>query len=158
MKKSVILIITTMSLVAIIIIGLLFQRAEIYNETQLVQEIIVTNIRVGDDMFPTFWDSGLNKYRIQNPDPEKPEAIMNLPLYPNLTVDILYSVLPIDATNQSVSFIIDVSPSVAEVDDTGRVTFTETERTSASATITINAEDNSNVRTAVYLRAKIPGA
>jgi hypothetical protein len=56
MKKSVILIITTMSLIAIILIGLIFQRAEVYNVTIYVQQIVVTDIRVGDELYSTYYD------------------------------------------------------------------------------------------------------
>ena len=68
MKKSVILIIGALSLVAIIVIGLLFQRAEVYNVTIYVSEIICSGVRVGDDYYDTYFDESVNVYRIDNPD------------------------------------------------------------------------------------------
>ena len=151
MKKSVILIISTMSLIAIILIGLIFQRAEIYNTTIYVRQIIVTDIRVGDEMYPTFWDEERKLYRIYNS--ENPRAVYAFPFIPNITMDILYNVLPIDATNQSVSFYNGESDSVGQVDTTsGRVTFTDT----GTMFIDLKADDNSNVKTQVTLRVSNP--
>ena len=153
MKKSVILIITTMSLIAIILIGLIFQRAEIYNATIYVQQIIVTHIRVGDEMYPTFWDEEMEKYRIYNT--ENPRAVYAFPFIPNITMDIIYNVLPIDATNQSVTFYGNPGDTIAQVDPlTGRVTFLD----EGSATFTLKANDNSNKKALVFLRASIPDA
>ena len=64
MKKSIILIISTLSLIAIILIGLIFQRAEVYNVTIYVNEIVCTSIRIGDDYYETYYDETQNLYRI----------------------------------------------------------------------------------------------
>ena len=147
MKKSVILIISTMSLIAIILIGLIFQRAEIYNATIYVKQIVVTDIRVGDEMYPTFWDGERKLYRIYNA--ENPKPTYAFPFIPNITMDIIYNVLPIDATNQSISFYNGENDSVAQVDATsGRVMFIDT----GTVYIDLKADDNSNVKTQVTLR------
>lgn len=151
MKKSVILIISTMSLIAIILIGLIFQRAEIYNAIIYVQQVVVTDIRVGDEMYPTFWDKERKLYRIYNE--ENPRATYSFPFIPNITMDIIYNVLPIDATNQNVSFYNGEDDSVAQVDTTsGRVTFIDT----GTIYIDLRTEDNSNVKTQVTLRVTNP--
>ncbi len=153
MKKSVILVIGTLSLVAIIVIGLLFQRAEVYNVTVYVFEIICTGIRVGDNYYETYQDEGDKIYRIENP--EKPGSMLALFYVPNLTVDIIYEVTPFDASNQSVSFSTDPNSYIARVESaTGRVVFLD----EGTETFTIRANDNSNKSAKVRLRAKIPDA
>ena len=49
MKKSVAVIILAISTLSIILVGLLFQKAEIYNPTVYVEEVIVTGVRIGDE-------------------------------------------------------------------------------------------------------------
>ena len=151
MKKSVILIIATMSLIAIILIGLIFQRAEVYNVTIYVQQIVVTDIRVGDELYSTYYDEQENIYRINNP--EKPGTRLDLFYIPNLTVDILYQVSPYEATNPSVTFYGDPASTIAQVDPiTGRVTFLD----KGTETFTLKANDNSNKTARVRLRASTP--
>ncbi|HOF53606.1 MAG TPA: hypothetical protein PL058_02675 [Bacilli bacterium] len=153
MKKSVILIIGALSLVAIIVIGLLFQRAEVYNVTIYVSEIICSGVRVGDDYYDTYFDESVNVYRIDNPD--NPGSPLTLAYAPGLTVDIIYEVLPFEATNQSVSFSTDPNSFIARVESTtGRVFFID----EGTETFTIRANDNSNKSAKVRLRAKIPDA
>jgi len=151
MKKSVILIIATMSLIAIILIGLIFQRAEVYNITIYIQQIVVTDIRIGDDLYSTFYNENQNVYQIENP--ERPGTQLALMYAPNLTVDIIYQVSPSEASNQSVTFYGDVASTIAQVDPvTGRVTFFDT----GTETFTLKANDNSNKTARVRLYATIP--
>lgn len=153
MKKSIILIISTLSLVTIIVIGLLFQRAEVYNVTIYVSQIICSGIRIGDDYYEAYLDETQNVYRIENP--EKPGSALTLTYVPNLTVDIIYEVVPYEASNQSVSFSTDPNSYVARVESaTGRVLFLD----EGTETFSIRANDNSNKSAKVRLRAKIPDA
>lgn len=151
MKKSVILIITTLSLVAIILIGLIFQRAEVYNVTVYVESIICSSIRIGDEYFPTYFDETQHLYRIENPD--VPGSALTLPYIEELTLDIIYDVQPYESTNPSVTFFGDPSSLIAQVDgETGRVIFLD----EGTETFTIRANDNSNVSARIRLRAKVP--
>ena len=151
MKKSVILIISTLSLLAIILIGLLFQRAEIYNVTIYTYEIVCTDIRIGDEYYPTYWDEERLIYRIA--DEENPGEALTLVYVPNLTIDIIYEVYPSNVTNPSVQFYTDPNSPVASIDAaTGRVSF----RDEGTETFTLRANDNSNKSTRIRLRAKVP--
>jgi len=152
MKKSVILIISTLSLIAIILIGLVFQRAEVYNVTVYVQEIVCSTIRIGDEYFAMKKNSQ-NIYVVDDPNrPDEPNAFLTLPYIEELTLDIIYEVLPYNATNQSVTFFGDPSSLVAQVDgETGRVVFLD----EGTETFTIRANDNSNISARVRLRAKV---
>ena len=153
MKKSVILIISALSLVAIIIIGLIFQRAEVYNVTIYVNEIVLTHVRLGDQMFETYYDETQNLYQIENKD--KPGTRLTLAYVPELTVDIIYQIFPAETTNQSVGFFTDPSSLIAKVDSkTGRVVFLD----EGQETFTVRANDNSNKSARIRLRAKIPEA
>ena len=152
MKKSVILIITTLSLVAIILIGLIFQRAEVYNVTVYVKDIICTSVRIGDEYYKTYLASD-NYYKIENS--EKPGSFLTLPYFPELTIDIIYEVRPFDASNQSVSFYTDPNSLIAKIDaETGRIVFLD----EGTETFTVRANDNSNISARIKLRAKIPEA
>lgn len=153
MKKSVILIISTLSLVAIIVIGLLFQRAEVYNVNIYVTQVICSGVRIGDDEYTTYFDESANVYRIENP--EKPETMLTLRYVPELTILILYEVVPYEATNQSVSFSGDPSSPTARVDKaTGLVVFID----EGTETFTVRSNDNSNKSSRISLRAKEPDA
>ena len=153
MKKSVILIISTLSLIAIILIGLIFQRAEVYNVTIYVNEIVCTSIRIGDDYFETYYDETQNLYRIENN--ENPGVPLTLVYVPELTLDIIYEVVPYEASNQSVTFFTDPNSLIARVEsETGRVLFLD----EGTETFTVRANDNSNKSARIRLRAKIPDA
>jgi len=165
MKKSVILIISTLSLLAIILIGLIFQRAEVYNVTQYVTGIACTDVRIGDELYPCYFDDRGTEdksddlYRLFDPDnpptPDNPTASLPLEYVPELTMDIIYEVLPYDATNSSVSFFTDPSSTIARVDVvTGRVVFME----GGTETFTLRANDNSNATARIRIRAKLPDA
>jgi hypothetical protein len=150
MKKSVILIISTISLLAVILIGLLFQRAEIYNETIYVRDIVITSLRIGDDYLPTYYDEEAQLYRLSNEN--KPGTPLTLTYHEGLSLDIIYEVWPYDATRQAISFFTDPHSSVAQVDgETGRITFL----TEGTETITLRSTDNSNRSSRLRVRAKI---
>ncbi|MFA5421264.1 MAG: hypothetical protein WC344_00510 [Bacilli bacterium] len=153
MKKSVILIISSLSLIAIILIGLIFKRAEVYNVTIYAHEIVCTGIRIGDDLYDTYYDEDINVYKIKNP--EKEGSTLTLAYVVDLTVDIIYEILPFNTTNQSVIFYTDPNSLIARVDaETGRATFLD----EGTETFTIRANDNSNASARVRLLAKTPDA
>ncbi|MFA5235417.1 MAG: hypothetical protein WC399_00985 [Bacilli bacterium] len=150
MKKSVILIISTISLLAVILIGLLFQRAEIYNETIYVNDIVITSLRIGDEYFPTYFDEEDDLYRLY--DENKPGTPLTLRYHDGLALDIIYEVWPFDATRQTISFYTDPHSSVAQVDgQTGRISFLS----EGTETFTLRATDNSNRSSRLRIRAKI---
>ncbi|NCA95454.1 MAG: hypothetical protein EOM74_00575 [Methanomicrobia archaeon] len=151
MKKSVILIITTLSLVAIILIGLIFQRAEVYNVTVYVENIICSNIRIGDEFFNTFYNPLQDRYLVENPS--QPNKEIPLAFIDNLTIDVIYEIRPFDATIQTVSFSIDSSNTIATIGETtGRIVFTSP----GIATFTVLANDNSNQSAKLKLRVILP--
>lgn len=153
MKKSVLLIISALALVAIVLIGLIFQRPEIFNVTIYVNEVVCTKVFVNGIEYDTYYDKSQNIYRVENP--EKPETALTLAYAPGLTIDVYYAVLPNEATNQSVTFYTDPNSLIAQIDrNTGRITFIH----EGTESFTIRANDNSNKSTRLRLRAKIPDA
>lgn len=153
MRKSVILIISTLSLLAIILIGLIFQRAEIYNETIYIEKIVVTHIRIGDTLHDTYFDEENNLYRVLNPERTDEEKLtpLTLPYEEGLTLIIQYSVTPYVSTYQRVTFHTDANSHVASVErDSGLVTFLD----EGTATFDIRAVDNASTKTKIRIRAK----
>lgn len=147
------MIISTLALVAIIVIGLLFQRAEVYNVTIYVEEVACTKIRIGDEYYNTFFNKRSNRYLVENP--EKPEEEAPLLFMYMLTIDVIYELRPIDATTQSVTFSVDANNSIATIEeDTGRIVFYKP----GIVTFTITANDNSNVSAKLKIRTKPNGA
>lgn len=149
MKKSVMLIIVTLSTIALIVIGLLFQKAEIYNETKYITAIVITHVRVGDTNLPTFYDQTAHIYRLAGSDEGSSQGALSY--VPGLTVDLLYEVAPSDATNRSVLFHTDPGSKIARIgQEDGRITFLR----EGTETFTVKAADNSNVSVQLRLRAK----
>lgn len=149
MKKSVILIISTLSLVAIILIGLLFQHAEVYNETIYVQKVVCTSIRIGDDYYDTFWNERSQRYLVENP--EEPEKEAPLLFIDQLTIDVIYEIQPMDASTQTVTFSTNSDVSIASIEEaTGRIVFYKP----GIATFTITANDNNNESAKLKIRTK----
>jgi hypothetical protein len=149
MKKSVIMIISTLALVAIIVIGLLFQRAEVYNVTIYVEQVVCTKIRIGDEYYDTFYNELSGRYLVENP--EEPDKEAPLIFMYMLTIDVIFELQPIDATTQSVTFSVDANNSIATIEeDTGRIVFYKP----GIVTFTITANDNSNVSAKLKIRTK----
>ncbi len=149
MKKSVMLIIVTLSTIALIVIGLLFQKAEIYNETKYITSIIITHVRLGDELLPTYFDETANIYRLKSIDESSSQSYLNY--VPGLTVDVIYEVSPNDATTSAVLFHTDPSSKIAKIgQEDGRISFLR----EGTETFSVKAADNSNVSVQLRLRAK----
>jgi hypothetical protein len=151
MRKAVLLLINSVTLLAMIIIGLVFQRAEIYNETIYVEKIRITNIRIGNDYIPTYFDEAANLYRVL--DEADPTKSFMLTFFEGLRLDLIYEVVPNTASFLEVSFFCDPNSTIAQIDAiTGRVTFLD----SGTETFTIRATDNSNVNARIRIRSRSP--
>jgi hypothetical protein len=151
MRKAVLLLINSVTLLAMIIIGLVFQRAEIYNETIYVEKIRITNIRIGNDYIPTYFDESANLYRLL--DEADPTKTLVLTYLEGLRLDLIYDVVPNTASFPEVSFFCDPNSTIAQIDAiTGRVTFLN----SGTETFTIRATDNSNVNARIRIRSRSP--
>lgn len=149
MKKSVLIIILGISTLSIILVGLFFQKAEIYNPTVYVEQIIPTHVRVGDDMLKTFYKEEDNIYYVENP--ARPNYQLPVNYVEGLTVQVIYAVNPSNASNATVSFYASETSVVARVDrETGFVTFLDF----GIATITLIANDNSNAQARIRIYAK----
>lgn len=149
MKKSVAIIILAISSLSIIIVGLLFQKSEIYEPNVYVSEVIVTGVRVDDgDALKTYLNPEKNIYYIEDPLVEG--KTLHLTYVEGLKVEILYKVLPADATKQTVSFYssqeeiatVDQDKGVVEFIDFGTVTFR------------LVANDTSKAEASIRIRAK----
>ncbi len=147
MKKSVLIIILGISTLSIILVGLFFQKAEIYNPTVYVEKIVPTHVRVGDDMLKTFYKEDDKMYYIENPD--RPNYQLPVTYVEGLTVQIIYAVVPSNATLASVSFHMSKTSTIAKVDEGGFVTFLDF----GIATVTLIANDNSNAQARIRILA-----
>jgi hypothetical protein len=151
MRKAVLLLINSVTLLAMIIIGLVFQRAEIYNETIYVEKIRITNIRIGNDYIPTYFDESANLYRLL--DEADPTKTLVLTYFEGLRLDLIYDVVPNTASFTDVSFFSDPNSPIAQIEPiTGRVTFLD----SGTETFTIRSTDNSNISARIRIRTRSP--
>lgn len=150
MKKSVMLIIVALSTIALIVIGLLFQKAEIYNETKYITNIVITHVRLGDSLLPTYYDETAAIYRLANTSQSGGQPYLSY--VPGLTVDVIYEVSPSDATTATVLFHTDPSSKIAKIGQKdGRITFLR----EGTETFTLKAGDNSNISVQLRLRARL---
>ncbi|MDY0100989.1 MAG: hypothetical protein WCZ47_00635 [Bacilli bacterium] len=156
MRKSVVLIISTISLLAIIAIGLIFQRAKIYDETVYIEEIIVKSVKIGDDFFETYYYDHETDYGYRVKDPNKDHnAQFAIPYQENLTMLIIYEVKPETSTNKNVTFHTtihdDIERQIATVErDSGLVTFLQ----DGTASFDLRAVDNPATTTKIKIRTK----
>ncbi|HZJ89267.1 MAG TPA: hypothetical protein VFD05_01105 [Bacilli bacterium] len=153
MKKSVAVVILAISTLSIILVGLLFQKAEIYDPTVYVEEVVVTGVRVGDEpALKTYLNPTENIYYIENP--ELPGYQMPLTYVEGLQVEILYEVIPGNASTPTVSFYTSRDSKIATVNrNSGIVTFLDF----GTETFTLIANDNSNASARIRIRAKFVG-
>lgn len=134
MKKSVILTIGVIFIIAIVVPGFIGLRMRVYNETRYVEEIICIT-------------EGYTKYDPSKPD-EKPKIDQGIEGYiieqftPGLKVVIKCQLKPDNATNQKLEYAYDEKSRVFSVTENADGTATIEFHEKGTATIIIRATDN----------------
>lgn len=152
MRKSVILIISTLSLLAIILIGLIFQRAEIYDATIYVDEIVVSAVRIGDEWFESYYNEDDSCYRVKDPEKEH-NAQFPIPFEKDLKIIINVVIIPYTATEQGVTYYTSEygeDKQIATINQDGVITFLK----AGTVTFDIHAADNPATNTKIKIRTK----
>ncbi len=142
MKKSVLILIAVIYVVAIFMVSFIGLKIGFYDEIMYVESISVENIECENCTVKTAVENGVEyKYAVvqYEDDPENPTA-----------VQIIWKLNPDNATNKKVTFEYDKSKTIGYVTETGTVVFNK----KGTINVYILATDGSGQRAMVKIIAK----
>lgn len=135
MKKSVILLIGVIYILAIVVVSFFGLKVETFNDTVYVEAVTITN----EDIKPGFEDKTVVIY-FNNDDPENPTSYQ-----------INWRVTPDDASRKIVKFIIEEKKqSIATVNEFGTVIF----KKKGTVIVYVTATDGSAKKDSITIIAK----
>lgn len=135
MKKSVILLIGVIYILAIVVVSFFGLKVETFNDTIYVDAVTITN----DDIKPGFEDKIVVIY-FDNDDPENPTSYQ-----------INWKVTPDDATRKFVKFIIEENKqNIATVNEFGTVIF----KKKGTVIVYVTSTDGTAKRDSITIIAK----